>query len=224
MNKPPVILFKYASRSRRDNFFRGLDSIVNNLSDKGSYHVQCVFDYDDLEMADPFVIDRLKTYNNLTYYFGISRNKIHAINRNSDKYQPFHILVNMSDDQIFIKHGFDVDIRNAFNGDFDLSVHFPDQAVKDKLITMSIMGVDFYKRFNYIYNSEYTSVYCDNEFTEVSKILNRYKFVNENIFHHLHYRFGLAEMDEQYKKTERPSVYVKDRETYLRRKLVNFEL
>ena len=33
------ILFKYTTRSRRTNFLRGYDSIINNLNDNINYHI-----------------------------------------------------------------------------------------------------------------------------------------------------------------------------------------
>jgi hypothetical protein len=87
---------------------------------------------------------------------------------------------------------------------------------------MSILGRDYYKRFNYIYNPEYISLYCDNETMDVAKILGRYKFVNENIFLHLHPAHGNALNDNQYRYTE--SFHPIDQATYLKRKANNFGL
>lgn len=221
---PAKILFKYTSRSRVDNFFRGLDSIVNNLSNKEDYHILCSFDVDDSAYSNQSFVDRLNGYSNLSYYFGISHSKINAINRDLPLAPPFDILVNYSDDQIFLKNGFDDDIRNDFNGDFDLFIHYPDSNVKHLLPTMSVMGVDYFKRFNYIYMEDFRNVYCDNAEMDKAKILKKYKYVERQIFDHLHPAFGRAPMDAQYEKTENKEGYAKDHATYIRLKKNNFGL
>ena len=52
------IVFKYTSRSRPDNFFRGLRSIIDNCVDN-NYEVLCSFDEDDKSMNNPFEIGGL---------------------------------------------------------------------------------------------------------------------------------------------------------------------
>lgn len=222
----PIILVKYTSRSRRDNFFRGLDSIVSNLADKDNYWVVCSFDYSDEVMFNKEVITRLNEYKNLSYYFGESESKIAAINRDSDKFPiDYSILVNFSDDQLITYFGFDELLRNEMAKNFpdwDGVLHLPDTITGDRLITMSIMSKKYYDRFLYIYFPEYHSLFCDNEFTIVSQKLNKYKFIDVSIFKHLHPAFGLAPSDEQYKYTE--SFYVQDGETFKKRSIINFGL
>ncbi len=213
----PIILFKYTSRSRRDFFFRGLDSIVNNLSDKENYWVQCTFDLSDSAMCDDEVITRLNTYKNLSYYFGVSENKIDAINKNLDKLPPFHILVNFSDDQMFLIPGFDDIIREDFKeaGGFDWFIHYPDSHVKERLATMSIMGVDYFKRDGYIYHPKFRNVYSDNYAQDLAIHRGRYKFVNKPIQDHYHPAWGTGPKDDQYALSENPEAYAYDHAIYL---------
>lgn len=235
------ILFKYATRSRPELFKRGLLSIVDNCEDK-NYCIAIAADYDDKTMKtdeiNAFVRSNSKFWN-MPIIWGKSDSKVHAINRGVDQ-SYYHggdwdILVCMSDDMVFTERGFDETIRESFNqiaGDdpggnvysesnLDQCLHFPDGNRKD-LITMSIMGRDYYKRFNYIYNPEYKSLYCDNEQTEVAKILGCYKYVDKQIFEHLHPAYGKAVFDAQYQHTE--SFGEEDRQTYIRRKEANFGL
>src|SRR6185503_7210045 len=144
-----MILFKYTSRSRVDKFFRGLDSIVNNINDN-DYWVQCTFDLDDV-MFNPEIIKRLNSYKNISYYFGESLSKIDAINKNLDKLPKFDILVNMSDDFIFITKGFNSIIKEAMQNYFPDTrgfLHFHD-GVQNRLATMSIIGRKHFERFGY---------------------------------------------------------------------------
>lgn len=215
--KKSIILFKYTSRSRPDLFFRGLDSIVNNLSDKENYHILCSFDLDDTTMCNVEVTKRLNTYDNLTYYFGTSDSKIQAINRDLFNFKgDWDILVNFSDDQVFLVPGFDEEIRNDIvaAGGFDWFLHYPDSHAKAALPTMSIMGREYYHRNNFIYHPRFQNVYCDNYAMDEAKKLGRYKFVNKSIFDHLHPAWGLAPMDDQYRKTEDKEGYARDKEVY----------
>ena len=218
------ILYKYTSKSRSNNFFRGLDTIVRKSKSK-EYEVLGTFDLDDGSMNNEDVIDRLRPYENLKYFFGHSENKIDAINRDMDLVDDWDILVNMSDDMIFTVDGFDDTIRRAFDCG-DRFIHFNDGNQRDNVCTMSIMGRAYYDRFKYIYHPSYESLWCDCEATEVAKLLGRYKYMghSEVIFRHLHPSFGLSNYDEQYRKTEGMEVRSKDHETFLSRKDKNFDL
>lgn len=228
------LLFKYATRSRRSEFLRGIDSIVKNLADKDNYHILITIDGDDSKMHPLPVLNC-----NHTFIIGQSESKIHAINRDIDKFNyDWDILICMSDDMVFNKYGFDNVIREAFYYksplfsavrdentyviNKDTFLHFPDGNRSD-LCTMSIIGKDYYNRDNYIYNPEYKSLYCDNEAQEVAKQRGCYKFVDTQIFEHLHPAYGKAVFDEQYQRTETIGNTF-DKETYLRRKEMNFGL
>ena len=215
------ILFKYTTRSRRSNFLRGIDSIVNNLHDNENYHILISVDKDDASMFPLPVLDCKHTY-----VVGESKSKVDAINRDINEYSLFEdwdILVNMSDDVVFIEKGFDTKIRFMFEGeserDLNQVLHFPDGNRND-LLTVSIMGREYYNRDNYIYNPEYKSLYCDNEAMEVAKQRGCYNFVDKQIFEHLHPAYGKAIFDVQYAKTE--SYGSLDCQTFIRRQANGF--
>lgn len=216
------ILFKYTTRSRRSNFLRGIDSIINNLADKENYHIYTTFDVDDDKMRP---LPEIK--GNHTYIAGTSKSKVDAINRDMDfinSQYDWNVLVNMSDDVIMTEKGFDNIIRNQFGygSDFvnlDQVIHFPDGNRSD-LLTVSIIGREYYNRDNYIYNPEYKSLYCDNEAMEVAKIRGCYRYVDRVIFNHLHPAYNKGVFDAQYQHTE--SFGAQDYETYLRRKQNGF--
>jgi len=126
----------------------------------------------------------------------------------------------MSDDMVFTAVGFDNIIRLAFDN-LGQCLHFPDGNTTE-IITLSILGKDFYNRFGYIYNPEYCSLWCDNEQTDVAKIVGGYKFIDKQIFEHRHPSIGKAQMDAQYYHTE--SFYQQDRAIYEIRKSANFGL
>lgn len=234
------ILFKYATRSRPELFKRGIESIINNVESE-DYKILVSVDSNDDSMngvAHDYlhyswikIADNRINCKNIKLSFGDSKNKIEAVNRDVNEFNyDWDILVNMSDDMVFNVKGFDNIIRenfyfkkldggNSLVKDLDKCLHFPDGNRKD-LITMSIMGRDYYNRFNYIYHPDYISLYCDNEQTEVAKMLGCYKYVDKQIFEHLHPAYGKAVFDAQYQHTE--SFGNVDLQTYLKRKEANF--
>lgn len=217
------ILYKFATRSRPHKVFKCLDNI-QRLSTHDNYEIAVTADYDDPSMFTPDVRDYIESYKNVKIYYGESKSKVDAINRDMNLFTDWDILINMSDDMEFIYHGFDSQIVKDFERyrNLDILMHYPDQAAGAALITMSIMGRDYYKRFNYIYHPDYKSLFCDNEAHEVAKILKRYVFVKKRLFNHNHPAWGLAPMDDLMRHTE--SFHNEDKATYERRKLKNFYL
>jgi hypothetical protein len=147
-----------------------------------------------------------------------SNNKINAINRDVPS-RGWDIIVNLSDDQIFTKRGFDEVIAKCGKDEF---LHLPDGHVNELLPTMSVMGYDYYKRFNYIYHSDYASLWCDNEAMDVAKQLGCYKYVNELVFEHLHPAWGKAPIDAQLEHTQ--SFYRRDERVYKKRRSLGFPI
>lgn len=220
------ILFKYTTRSRRSNFLRGIDSIIDNLADKENYHIYTTFDVDDDKMRP---LPEIK--GNHTYIAGTSKSKIDAINRDMDfinSQYDWQIIINMSDDMVFIQKGFDDIIRKEFTDgsitNLDQYIHFNDGNQKANVSTMHIVGRDYYNRDNYIYNPEYKSLWCDVENDMVAKLRGCYKYVGDNVrlFSHLHPAFNLAPNDEQYMKTEHRDMWIADEQTFNKRKQNNF--
>jgi hypothetical protein len=197
-----------------------IDSIVSNVSADCDYFIQLSLDEDDPTLAEYFKIISPEHEK----IIGTSKNKINAINRDMDLVdQWWDVLINVSDDQVFISKNFDLDIVNNMDNDTDMFLHFPDGNQGD-LATMSIIGRKYYLRDGYIYNPNYESVYCDNEAQDVAKLRGCYKLVNKHIFNHEHPAWGKGQMDAQYAKTEHHVTYEKDRQTYINRAAKNFYL
>jgi hypothetical protein len=164
---------------------------------------------------------------NHTFVVGNSKNKIDAINRDLNEFDyDWDILINMSDDMIFTKKGFDDIIRAEFYNDFNQYLHFNDGNQKCNVCTMHIVGRNYYDRFNYIYHPDYISLWCDVENDIVAKQLGCYKYMGDNIklFRHLHPAWGLAPQDALSIKTEDRALWVADEITFNKRKIKNFGL
>lgn len=222
------ILYKLTTRSRPELANRAIKSI-EELSLNNDYLIWVTVDSDD-ESANKISTDIL-TYA-LKYFGQRAGSKIASINRDLDIIKNFQwdILVNVSDDQVFRKEFFDADICDAFKiensgGEYNLDqfIHFPDGNRKD-LCTMSIIGRKYFERDGYIYHPHYITECCDDEAQEVAKIRGCYKFVDKEIFHHLHPAYGKAQWDSNYAVNMTIDKQSKDRDTLEKRRIINFEI
>jgi hypothetical protein len=224
--KTSKILFKLPTRSRPSRVFEVLDETLKNLSNKNDYLFLLTLDSDDETMNNDEIKTKLDSYQNMNYFFGVSKSKIDAVNRDMDLIDPnWDILVLLSDDMVPIHYGFDDIIRNKFDeffSDYDGITWFNDGVSRDTLNTLCILGKKYYERFNYIYHPHYISLYADNEFTEVGNALKKQKYFDLVIIEHRQYSIGnnRDRYDELYKKND--SFMNQDFQTYIRRKNINF--
>jgi hypothetical protein len=212
------LTYSFPSRSRPVKFFAALDNI-RSMSHSGNYEVIAKLDDDDKQFTQRFK-DRLSEYPEVIVKWGKSKNKVHAVNRDLEG-MTGEILLCHSDDMVMIKRGFDNFIRDQYKN-FDGLLHLPDGYAGARVCTYSIMHVNYYKRFGYIYNPEYISMWCDNEQTVVAKMLNKYKYINEQIFQHEHPVLGHVPKDEMYMRDGK--YYRAEEITYKKRESQNFGL
>ncbi len=226
------ILFKFATRSRPHKFLNCLDNIISLVADKRNYEILVSYDEDDESMSiDKIKSELLKQWaaGNIIMARGESKNKVDAINRDIDGISPWDILINTSDDMLFTEKGFDDIIRRDMEKNFpdtDGVLHYNDGNQKDNVMTMTIMGKNYYERFGYVYHPSYKSVWCDVEQTEVAYMLNRHQYMGDEmiLFRHLHPAWGLAAYDEQYRASENLDVWGEDLKMLLERRLKNYDL
>lgn len=209
------ILYNFPSRERPQKVLTCLENITT-LAKHPYYQIIVTADLNDDSMCNDAMRDSIQSFPNTKVLYGTSQGKVDAINKNVGVAEPdWTILCNHSDDMVFIKEGFDLDIVEAFQ-DFNGLVHFPDQVAKDQLITYSMMHRDYYNQDGFIYHPDFQSVYCDNFQHNVAKARGKYKFVDKKILEHRHAIWGFGVADELLKKTEAPAVYQKDKETFQR--------
>lgn len=224
------ILFSIASRSRPDKCSRVIDNIIE-LCDSDKYNIHRIIDLDDPMFNTYLSNPKTKPSPHpccLVTSCGKSISKIDAINRMPANELNWDIVVDISDDFVITKKGFDNIIREHCGPDDYL--HFPEpfaesQVIKGKnesIVIMYCAGRDYYNRTGWIYNPVYKSLCADNEGTAVARKLGRYKFVDEQIFYHAHPAAGYGKADAQTKYTE--SFWKEDHKTYNQRKELNFPL
>jgi hypothetical protein len=192
------ILVKYASRSRPENFERGLKSIIFYYDDYiSNVYVLVSLDSDDPKLKEyEEIISKYNETYKINAFIGESKNKVDAINRNifNIEYE-WDVLVNMSDDMVLVE---DWDSIIAANIEPCKFLHFNDGNHNEYLCTMSVMHRDYYNLDGYIYNPAYKSLYCDQEATEVAHIRGLRKYVPVQICKHLHPEWGYSPLDQLY--------------------------
>lgn len=220
------ICYAFPSRSRPDRFFRTLENI-QDMSMSPDYFIWVKLDEDDESMNNDVVKERLQEFPDVTVRWGLSKGKVDAINRSMEDLPSCDIVIIMSDDIVWDVFGFDDEIRSAFQKHFpnlDGTVHFQEFNAKDRTIIVSMLGINLYKQLGYLYWPEYESVYPDNDFTEMTRKMGKYAYEPKIIFSHRHPIWGHVPWDTQYRNTERPEVYKKDREVFNKRQANNFGL
>jgi len=221
------ICYVFPSRSRPGKFFKALDNI-KELSESDNYFIIAKLDEDDETMNNEEVKGRLQTeYPDVIIRWGLSKNKIHSINRGLEDLPPCDIIIVMSDDMIWEMWGFDTEIRNSFQAhfpDFDGVIHYPDSHALAKTMTLTIIGVNLYNQLGYLYWPEYESVFADNDLTEMTRMMGKYVYIGRRIFDHHHPIWKMSEWDRQYRKTEDKEVCKRDREVYHKRRANKFGL
>jgi hypothetical protein len=198
MSKWPFkVLVKYASRGRRQRFFDGLDNIFELAEFPDRILVLISIDEDDPEMANDEVRDKLATYKNIHVCWGLSKNKIHACNRDFDKipdrFRDWDIVANFSDDQRFTAYGWDTMIRADFNTispDFSHYMAYLDPDTKGVLSTLFISGRGWFDRFGWIYDPQFQSLFCDNLAEDAAHHLGKYHYAGYEIYRHHNPSYG----------------------------------
>jgi len=217
------LLIKFPTRNRPEKFLSVLDKYINFLDDKTTkIIVSC--DSDDITMNNDFIKDVIGQYENVLLCYGENKTKIQAVNADISD-DDFDVILLASDDMIPVIKGYDLIIKEKMlekYPDTDGVLWFNDGYQGDNLNTLCILGVKYYNRFGYIYNPEYISVWCDNEFMDVANILGKQTYFNNTIIKHEHPDYGhgvrdlVHSLNSKYEST--------DKNTYNKRKLINFEI
>lgn len=224
---PLKLLIKFPTRGRPEKFFQVLNLYYQKAINKEHLAFVISCDVDDPSMNNPEVLQKLDEFKKkckLVYFFGHNKTKIQAINADMEKIEGWDILLLASDDMIPVVDGYDEKIRNDmyfYHRNMDGVLWYNDGG-QNKINTLCILGNRYYQRFNYIYNPEYISLWCDNEFTDVSVFLGKYYKSEEIIIEHAHPVYQKTNFDELYARNE--SFFNIDKVTYEKRAAKNFDL
>jgi hypothetical protein len=221
------ILVKLPSRERPKKFEDVIKRYIMMSKDKENIHYLISLDKNDPTLQQYLtLIESIKA--NITFVVGESTGKIDACNRDIDKVMQWDILVLASDDMICQRIGWDETLRTEMEAIFpekDGILFHNDGYLGQRLNTMCILGRKRYKKFGYIYNPEYTSLWCDNEFMEVGYRDGKQAYFEECLFKHEHYSNGPQHHHTQDNLLRRNEKYfAQDKKVYERRKAEGFPI
>lgn len=225
--EPYKILVKFPTRSREKRFKEVFEKLIEYRSDKINTYFMLNLDTDDEIMNNENMFSYINSFNlndKIDIFIGRSKNKIHAVNRDLDKYsKPWDIVVLISDDMTPIKENYDDIIRQAMYDNFpdtDGIVFFPDGFTE--MNTLPIIGKKYYDRFDYIYHPDYFSFFCDNHLHIVADLLGKHKRINEVLFRHDHPLWTGEGYDKLYEKNQLD--WEHDEKVFNKFAKINFEL
>ena len=223
------ILIKWPTRGRPQQFLENLGRWQALLSGGNEGHFLISVDEDDSTMNQPAMRQALAARANLTLRVGpAGRSKIAACNADVDAWvrqtaRPPHVLVLASDDMVPQIAGYDAIITTTMAEAFpnlDGALHFNDgYHGRDQVMTLSVLGWNLYTKFGYLYQPEYQSFFCDNEFTAVTRAIGAYHYDPRVIVRHCH--IGRTP-DALYRRNQ--ACWRHDQDTYQRRKAAGFNL
>ena len=227
MTTDPKILIKFPTRGRPQKFFKALKAYIDFADDISKIGFLISMDENDASMNNEeikTILENAKTRVKLAYFYGQSKSKIQAVNADMEKVSGWDIVLLASDDMIPVVRGYDTIIRKDMNDHFrDMDgVLWYNDGGQNRINTLSILGKKYYDRFGYIYNPEYISLWCDNEFTDVSTQLNKVYKSDQIIIEHAHPIYQKTEYDPLYIHNE--SFFQIDKVTYEKRREKNFDL
>lgn len=217
------ILIKYATRGRSEWFKKAITNIIETIGNV-EFKILVSADIDDPDMANDRIIHFCNSYKYINLIFGNSHSKIHAINRDMEHSGDWDILINMSDDMFFTTPRWGQYliqcIQNRWGNSLDFFAHFNDGYAGEALATMSIIGLDYFKRDGYIYYPEYKSFSCDAEAYYVAILRGCHHYFPNPFFLHQHPANSKIPYDETYRKNSLATAH--DTELYFKRLNMNF--
>lgn len=191
------ILIKYASRERPERFLAGMDNIFSTVNNIDNIRVVVSADIDDETMSGKDMMDKINSYPNTIVYYGTSKNKIDATNRDLDSLPPgfedWTIIANYADDQRFTAYGWDEIIISDFkiiSPDYNYFMSYLDPDTKGALSTLYIAGRRFYDTFGFIYDPKFVSLFCDNLVEDCAKHLGKFHYTQNSIYRHHNPAYG----------------------------------
>lgn len=245
-------LIKWPTRSRAAKFCECFEVWASKLSGLHTTHFLVSQDTDDPDAMEVYRYFRKNGWNVglntlFSYRFnprilvtlieGAAKTKIEAINYGLHKELDFDILISAADDMWPQAEGFDDIVAQLMKRHWpalDGALNFWDGSPrKDGLCTMSLMGVEHFRRFGYIYHPSYISLFADDDYQGASQALGKlivpegWGVGQKCLIQHKHPVWepgGAKFYDPLMRRNEATALYNIDRATFLARKARNFDL
>ena len=220
------LVIKFPTRNRPEKFKDVFSKYLTFLSGRHDVQFIITMDADDATMNNDDIKEWLTTRSknaNIKWFYGNSKTKIEACNADLEGVDG-DVLMLASDDMVPVQMGYDDIVFKVFDRsypDFDGAVKFWDglRAKEDSLMTLTVMGIPLYKKFGYIYNPEYKSLYCDDEQSRVCNAIGKLVRCDLCIIQH---QWTHEPWDTLHARNENAEMYGIDGETYKKRQANNF--
>lgn len=218
------ILLKCPTRSRPQKVLDCLRRYVSLAAHPEQIGIAVSCDEDDASMRAPTDLEKVLAKCEWSrIFYGPNTSKIQACNANMGEIDyPWDIVVLVSDDMIPQIRGYDDVLRNHMRASFpdtDGILWFNDGCQGDKLNTLTILGRSMYIRLGHLYEPDYTSLFCDTEFTDRCRgdLASKCFYSPFVLIRHEHPGTGYTQaMDALYAKNQ--TYWNRDMYTYIRRK------
>lgn len=156
--------------------------------------------------------DQSDNYKGLPCVVVTSHTAIEAFNlcaeNIKDRFKPYDIIIGLSDD---FPEPCNLDlIREACDSDKLLKTF---DGIQKWIVTLPIMGAEFYKKHGYIYPQQYKHMFADTHLTHESEINNVLQIRNDITIKHHHYSIGGAKKDTLNDKNDK--TFNEGKEVYL---------
>jgi len=221
------LIVKFPSRNRPAKFRDILDNYTSRISGKHEVRFVISMDTDDETMNNDEIKNYLESLRDsgidLVYYYGDSKTKVEACNADLAG-EKGDVIMLISDDMVLQQDNYDDIILSDFAKhlpNFDGGIKYHDGLRDDALMTLPVIGWNFYEKLGYIYNPEYTSVFCDTEQTSVLMILNKLVVSETCIAKH---DWTPQPFDELHARNENAQMYDKDGHIFYKNRLTNFNV
>ena len=222
------LVIKFPSRNRPEKFKTIFTRYSTMLSGRHDVRFVVSMDEDDATMNNESMREWFETRKrniDLKYSYGHSKTKIEACNADLEG-EDGDVLLLASDDMNPVINGYDGLIMEAFRQsfpDFDGAITFWDglRPKADLLMTLSVIGFPLYRRFGYIYNPAYNSLFCDNEQTAVCLLLGKLRRTDLCIIRH---EWTAEPFDALHARNQDAKGFFIDKQTYETRRARNFDL
>lgn len=162
------------------------------------FTMEVVVDPDDKDTLRPEVLQRLCA---LDCIVTVDEHESKIAACNGGRVNEWDILVLASDDMMPVVDGWAVRVIEEMEKHWphlDGALHFNDGFQRSNLCTLPVMGRRLYDQFGYVYSPDYTSLFCDREYTDLLRDMGRLTYIDEKIIEHRHHAWGRAQKDALY--------------------------
>ena len=150
---------------------------------------------------------------------GPNRTVVEAVNRGASASNG-NLLVNSADD-FGCPEGWDLALADLAGDRRDIAI-FVSDGYENRLMTLQIIGRDFYARLGHLFHPAYRSMFADDDLTDVARRAGVLIDARHLLFPHRHFIAGMSEIDVTYARENSDSAWFDGWRVYRKRTLTQF--